>query len=468
MGTIGLLTGYLIAGEALLLSIGIVGTRRQGLAAAGLAIVSGWAFTALWLSLGLVVGVNPALPSALVAWALLLVVAVIVARRRPRRGGDWNVIRETRQAGRLIAAAGAAVLFVSLLALLVRTWEPTGVLHADVWNQWLPKAKILYYFGGLDTGPGGFTSQYNPDYPPLNAASEALAFHALGSTDVLDLARLHFALVASFVFGVAAILAPRVRPAILWPTLALLTLSPGFGRLVGSSLADEPLAMLVALGSLTGVVWLLDEDVAHVVLAGLFLAAATMTKNEGLMLALIVVVSLAATRKGRSHPHTLIALGGSILAVHGVWRLWLARHAVPQNPFYNVSDVLHPGFLALRIDRLHYALTELVGQFVTPSRWLLLVPATLILALLAVRRSPTLAIFTTSIIVLDTLGFASIYWLSRVDLHVYVDNTVDRLPAFIAVFCGSVLPLLLGVTQPNQWVTRPPIDTVEAGSHDSS
>ena len=458
-----LLAGFLIAGEALLYCLGIVGSGRQGLAAAGMAVFSGWAVTALCLSLGLLAGVGPTLSSAAVVWFLLLVAAVLVARRGHRRGRYLTAVRETNRTGRLCAAVGFVALVGYLLALFVRSWEPTGVLHPDVWNQWLPKAKILYFFGGLDSGPGGFTSQYNPDYPPLDAASEALGFHALGAANVLDLARLHWALVASFLFGVAAILTPRVRPAILWPSLCLLALSPAFGVLVGSSLADEPLAMLVAMGGLAGAVWLLEESAAYVVLAGLFLAAATATKNEGLMLALIVVISLAATRTGRRHPRALVALAGVILAVHGAWRLWLARHAVPRNPFYNLSDALHPSFLASRLDRLHYALGQLVDQLVTPSRWLLIVPASLILALLIARRSPSLAMFTTSVVVLDTLGFASIYWLSRVDLHVYVDNTVDRLPAFIAVFCGAVLPLLLGTAAPGQFDPEPRDTGVEPG-----
>lgn len=443
-----LLAGFLAAGEALLVLVGIVTTRAQALAAAGLAVFSGWTLTALLLSLGLLAGVSPDLRSAAAVWTLTIVAAVALARTRPRPHRLWGVPRETGAVGIACAVGGLAVLAVWLVALLVRSWEPSGVLHADVWNQWLPKAKILYFFGGLDTGPGGFTSQFNPDYPPLDGTSEALVFHALGGADVLDLARVHWALAASFLSGVAVLLAPRVRPAILWPALAAFAVSPAFGSLVGSSLADEPLAMLIALAGLSGALWLLEAEPSLVALCGLFLAAATMTKNEGLMLSLVIVISLAATRVGRRSPRTLLALLGAVLGTHALWRVWLARHNVPRNPFYSLSDALHPGFLASRLDRLQYALGELVGQLVSPSRWLLLVPATLALGLLAHRRAPDLAVFATSVIVLDTLGFASIYWLSRVDLHVYVDNTVGRLPAFIAMFCGAVLPLLLTASAP--------------------
>ena len=455
LGTAGLLVGFLIAGEALLTALGLIRSRRHGVVFAGLATFSGWVATTLSLSLALLIGVEPTPRNAAIVWGLLVVVALIVRGNRSAARTTPEVLHETGMVGKTCAIVGALALAGWLLALLVRSWQPTGVLHADVWNQWLPKAKLLYFFGGLDTGPGGFTSQFNPDYPPLNAVSEALAFHAIGSTDVLDLARLHWALAASFILGVAAILAPRVRPAILWPSLAMLSVSPAFGSLVGSSLADEPLALMIAMAGLASIVWVLEGETGYIALAGLFLAAAAATKNEGLMLALIVVVSLLATGRGRGHPRILLALCTAILAVHGVWRIWLAHNDVPRNPFYDLSDALNPGYLASRLDRLSYALGELMDQLVTPSRWLLLVPAALIMALLAFRRSRDLSLFVTSVVVLDILGFSVIYWLSRVDLHFYVDNTVDRLPAFIAVFCGSVLPLLIAHAAPDRLVQRP-------------
>ena len=350
----------------------------------------------------------------------------------------------------MLAFAGAGVLTVYLSALLVRSWNPTGVLHPDAWDQWFAKAKVLYFFGGLDTGVGGFTSQYNPDYPPLVPTSEALVFDAIGGAQTLELARFHWALAASYLLAVAWILAPRVRPAILWPSLALLALAPRFGSLVGSSLADEPLSMLVGLASLTGIVWLLDDALRWALLSGLFLAAGTATKNEGLMLGLVIVFALAVTRQGRHRLGVIVGLAGGVVTVYGVWRIWLNRHSVPQNPFYDLADIFDLAYLLSRVDRLQYALGELVGQLVIPSRWLLIVPATVVLALLAARRAPALSVFVLTVILLDLIGFAAVYWISEVDLHFYVDNTVDRLPAVFVVFCGSLFPLLLSVTDPSR------------------
>jgi hypothetical protein len=443
LGPLALIVGFFVAGEALLVGLGLVRSAGGVVASAGMATFSGWAVTALGLSLALVLGAAPTFRNALVVWVLACVAAIVWRLLRWDGPVLPRALRERRLPGRAIAAAGAIVLAGYLVALLVRAWEPTGVLHPDVWIQWLPKAKILYFFGDLDTGPGGWTSLLNPDYPPLHPASEALVFDVLGGADTLDLARLHWAIDASFVLAVAWLLAPRVRPAILWPCLAMLALAPGFGVLLGSSLADEPLSLLVALAGITAALWLLEGDDRFALLCGLFLGAATLTKNEGLMLSLVIVVALAVTRVGRRRIGVVAALAAVPLAVHGVWRIWLARHSVPPNPFYELADVFRPGYLLDRVDRLWYGLRRLVDELLSPSRWLLLVPATTVLAVLAARRSRPVATFVLTVVVLDVVGFATIYWLSRVDLHFYVDNTVDRLPAFIALFCGALLPLLL-------------------------
>ena len=442
----------------MLIGIKLVDSPRSGLQAAGLALFVGWTTTALGFSLGLVVGVEPRLQNAILLWLSVGLIAVFALRRAPLIPSERKPLKEAKRPGRIVALLGAGVLAGALVALLVRSWSPTGVLHPDAWDQWFAKAKVLYFFGGLDTGVGGFTSQYNPDYPPLDPTSEALVFDAIGGANTLELARFHWALAASFVLALAWILRPRVRPAILWPSLALLVLAPAFASLIGSSLADEPLSFLIGLAGVTGIVWLLEDDPRWVLLSGLFLAAATATKNEGLMLALVMVVALALTKHGRRHIGAIAGLIGAVAAVYGVWRIWLNRHSVPQNPFYDLGDIFDLGYMLGRIDRFQYALGELVEQLITPSRWLLIVPATVVLALLATRRAPEISVFVLTVIALDLVGFASVYWLSDVDLHFYVDNTVDRLPAFFVVFCGSLLPLLLSVTAPTRPTTDRPSD----------
>jgi 4-amino-4-deoxy-L-arabinose transferase-like glycosyltransferase len=362
--------------------------------------------------------------------------AVPAAPLRPVR-------REGRRGGRLLALAGAGLLGVYLVLLGWRSAEPSGLLHADVWNFWLPKAKTIFYFGGLDTGVGGFTSQTSPDYPPLLPALEATAFRFVGGADALALPLAHWVVAVAFFGALAGLLAGRVRPAILWPALALLAFMPMLGRLIGSSLADEPLALLVALAGVCGVASLEEREWRLGLLAGVFLVAATLTKNEGLMLAVVLAVALALAARSRRAWLTGAALAAAALAAFLVWKAWLDRHGVPGNYAYDFGDLLRPGYLADRVERLEYGAGQLLEQLVSPSRWLVTVPATLALAVAIARRRSDLTTLVLATTVLAFLGYATVYWISSVELHFYVDNNVDRVVAPTVVLLGALFPLLL-------------------------
>ena len=107
-------------------------------------------------------------------------------------------------------------------------------------------------------------------------------------------------------------------PAILWPCLALLALLPTFTALLGSSLGDEPLMLLVGLGGACSALWLLERDARFAALAGLFLAAAALAKSEGLPIAvvvaattLVVAVAAAAAAAARAGARPAGALRGN-------------------------------------------------------------------------------------------------------------------------------------------------------------
>jgi hypothetical protein len=409
---------------------------------AGLALVVGWATTGIGLSLGLVAGLAMTVAETVALWVLVAAGGLALARAVPA-APLRPVRREGRRGGRLLALAGAGLLGVYLVLLGWRSAEPSGLLHADVWNFWLPKAKTIFYFGGLDTGVGGFTSQTSPDYPPLLPALEATAFRFVGGTDALALPLAHWVVAVAFFGALAGLLAGRVRPAILWPALALLAFMPMVGRLIGSSLADEPLALLVALAGVCGVASLEEREWRLGLLAGVFLVAATLTKNEGLMLAVVLAVALALAARSRRAWLTGAALAAAALAAFLVWKAWLDRHGVPGNYAYDFGDLLRPGYLADRVERLEYGAGQLLEQLVSPSRWLVTVPATLALAVAIARRRSDLTTLVLATTVLAFLGYATVYWISSVELHFYVDNNVDRVVAPTVVLLGALFPLLL-------------------------
>lgn len=422
--------------------LGLVRSGRDALRHAGLALVVGWAALGVALSTGLVLGLPV---NRWVVTVVLLVLAgagVLLARRIP--------MRRTPPAGEAgpaswVAVAGAAIVAVQLAALLRRSLAATAPIEWDVWAFWLAKARTIAEFGGLDTAMGGFTSFAGPNYPPLLPALEAAAFAFMGDTDAAPLAVQHWVVAVGFVGAIASLLAVRVRPAILWPCLALLVLMPTFTALLGSSLGDEALMLLLALGAACGALWLLERDARYAALAGLFLAAAALTKSEGLPVAAVLagtMLLISVVRRPRRPLVPGLVLLAPVAAI-APWSLWVRLNSVPAQGDYRASDLFDPSLLADRLDRLSYAARELPAYLFEPDRWLLALPLMLAAALLAAPRRPALVTFALVHVVAVVGGLLIVYWIGQPPVDFYVATTAGRLPAAAVVPAVVFLPLLL-------------------------
>lgn len=443
VGLVALDACLLAVGWALLYGLGLVRHVREGVQHVGTALVTGWAATGVVLSLALAVEIGFGTATIAGVWILLVAAGLAAARFVPAREPVRTAPRETHRAWRITAAAAAAGVAVLLLVLVVRAAAPTGVLYVDVWNFWLTKAKSIFYFHGLATHAGGYTRYENPDYPPLYPAFEAVTYRFIGTTDTMRLPLEHAVLGVGFVLALAALLRERVRPAILWPGLLLLLLMPMFEQLVGSLMADEPLAILFALAGVTGTLWVLDRDPRWAALTGLFLAGATLTKNEGLMLsvALVIPLAIASGRVRRPRTAALLALAPPLVAFV-LWKLWLSRHGVPASSHYHFSDLLHPGFLAGRIDRLGIATGGILKQALHPQKTLLAIPLAVALSAALVPRRPSAMVVAPLAAALAIAGYCVIYWISPIDVHFYL-KAAPRIVTAPVLLCAALLPLLL-------------------------
>ncbi|MEX2211327.1 MAG: hypothetical protein WD689_06135 [Gaiellaceae bacterium] len=440
----------LLAGFGLLVGLGLVRSGWDALRHAGLALVAGWAAVGVAGSVALVLGapldwwVVSLLALALAAGGLLLA----------RRVGAYRLsaVREPGPAA-WVAVAGAAVVVVQLADLFRRSASAAATTEWDAWAFWLPKAISIVEFGGLDTAEGGFTSFAGPNYPPLLPALEASAFAFMGDTGAVPLAVQHWVVAAAFVAALASLLSVRVRPAVLWPSLAMLVLLPTFTVLVGSSLGDEALMLLLALGGACGALWVLERDPRYAVLTGLFLAAAALTKNEGPAIA----VALGATMLGVAlvrRPRRLLAPALVLvapLAALAPWSLWIRLNDVPAQSDYRGSDLLDPGVLADRLDRLSFAARELPAYLFEPGRWLLALPLMLAAVVLAAPRRPALSLLAFVHVGAVTAGLLVVYWIGSPPVDFYVATTAGRLPALAVVPAAVYLPLLLAeASRPKQ------------------
>jgi hypothetical protein len=77
------------------------------------------------------------------------------------------------------------------------------------------------------------------------------------------------------------------------------------------------------------------------------------------------------------------------------------------------------------------------------DRWLLTVPLVLVVAAVLVRRRPELSVYAAGTLVLDVLGFATVYWASTYPLGWYIETTAERIVASLALFGAALFPLLV-------------------------
>jgi len=433
-----------LSGLGVLRGAGLVHSLRDGLRLSGLAFVLGWAFVGILGSLALMVGL--AFDGAQVVLAcLVLGAAGAVAGRRvrpappPAAGSGWS-------GSPWLAVAGVAALLVVAVALLRRALVAPGATAWDSWAFWLPKARSLVLFDGIDTATGGFTSFAHPAYPPLVPAMEAAAFRFSGTLDASGpLLVQHWLFAVAFLAALGGLFAGRVSPPVLWPSLALIALMPYFGRLVGSSLGDEPLFLVVGLAGACAALWLLERDPRYAALCAGLLGAAALAKGEGLMLSILLGFAvLCATLVQRPFAWRVPAvIVGSPIAVSLAWRGWLATHDLPGWEDYRPTDLLRPGYLADRLDRLGTAVVDLPAYVLEPDRWLLAVPLALAAAVLAARRAPGLTALVLSFVAVGFVGIATIYWISPLPLAWYIDTSAERVVGSLVFFCASVFPLLL-------------------------
>ena len=385
------------------------------------------------------------MPTILGIWALLLLGSVGLARRVPALAP--NESPPLTRAQRWVVAGSAAILVCICGLFLARAVYWLGYFHIDLWDFWIPKAKTIYYFGGLDTKPGGFTSQISPNYPPLKPGLDAVVFAFAGKADPLLIPVQNAFVDVAFLAAVAAVVARVAGLAVALPAALLLAALPRMTYFVGSSLADELLAVLFTLTVLLIACWLLNREPRFLVLAALFMTAATLTKNDGVMLSLVAVTAgIAAAGRQRR----LVALAAVPAAVAFVaWKAWTLANHVSQTNDYYLSYLARPHYLANHLGELAHGASQLLRQAASPSAWLLVVPLTVVASVLVERRQPALARFALGVPVASLAAYAVIYWVSvnRVSSfeahYAFIDNSAWRLVAPICVSSAALLPLLL-------------------------
>lgn len=355
------------------------------------------------------------------------------ARPGPLAGG-----RPRGGAAPLVSALGVALAGLMLEALF-RSARLQSLQAFDAWAFWVPKGKAIYYFGGLDEQV--FTTSPGPTYPPLVPILDAASFHAMGAADTVTFHLQYWFVVAGALAAIAGCLMRHVPAWLLWPPLLLVLVVPRFGERLLTPQGDVLVDILFVVAALLLALWLLDWQGWRLAAAGVLLAAATLTKREGLLFAAIAIaVALGvAWRRRRAAWPRLGALTVFVLAAAIPWRLWYrARDITGEAP---------PELgVAAAFDRAADSLRLSLDVLFETTLWSI-VPFVLLVALAAALAwgDRRLATFFGGLVVLLVLGGAWVTY-SYATIPITAEealNPIVRYTGAIVLLGAVALPLLL-------------------------
>jgi hypothetical protein len=441
LGLAGLNGAYAVLGTALLWAIRGLPRWSDVLRLAGLGYLLGLAsFGVVWTQL-LVVGVpldgRTLVLSLVLGTAAAAGAAVLLRRERPHGLGD--PARHASTGGVLVTAVGIA-LAALLLEAMFRSARLQSLQAYDAWAFWVPKAKAIYYFGGLDHQL--FTTLANPTYPPLVPILDAAAFHAMGSADVSSFHLQYWFLVVGATAAVAGCLYRHVPAWLLWPSLLLVLTVPRMASGLLVPQADVLVDVLFVVGVLLLVLWLRDARGWRLAAVAVLFAGAGLTKREGLLFAAAALgVGLAASfGRCRAVWPRLLAVAALVAVAALPWRLWYARQGIGGEA---PSDAGAGGSVDRMLDALRLSFDVLFDT----TLWSV-VP---IVALVAVGAAfvwgdRRVAAYLAAVLALVFLGGAWVTYAFR-ELPITADeslNPIVRYTGAIVLLAAVATPLLLG------------------------
>jgi len=408
-GVLAVNLAFVVVGYALL------GRARWHWSWAGLALLVGAGAVGTLVFFATILGLHASLWVA----AVTAVILVALGRFAPRN----RLVLGQRPGGGVGPLAGALFGLVAAVCLLgiVGGFRSSPWLD-DAWGIWLPKGLALWHHG-LDARlfvPNGELVTFGvPDYPLWWSVVSSLDVQAAGDVDVRVMCAQLALLTVGFVGAVARLTWGYVRPSVLAAGLALLVLSPELWRHVQGGVADLPLALYLALGVLSGALWLKSRAPFHLVLTGFAFAVALQIKTEALpeVAALVLVGTLFARR---------LAWTGLALLAALPWLLWRWIEDVPSRAKLDFT----------RTDRLPDAVRAVSEHLFDPTEWLVLVPALIVLALLA-RRPKTLLVPAALVAVVLVA-----YWIDRDEIGYVLATSAYRVIDPIVLSAAVLIPLL--------------------------
>lgn len=369
-------------------------------------------------------------------------------KRRPLPRSDPSPLRYDYVALALVGITGV------LLALFFRVARSQPMTSWDAWAFWTTKGKAIFYFGGLD--PTLFRGQLSgSSYPLLVPVLDAMNFRFMGSAGTTALGIQWWLLVVGFVAAVPALLRRVAPPRITWLFLALFVSLPQLDDRLLERTGDWPLDLFVGVAACALLAWVLTRESWLLAVFGLALAAGLLTKREGQLLAVCLVVAGIVAAGVRDRRAWIALVGVGLLAyLPGIpWRLWwTSRHLPADTP---PGGLLHATLS--HIGKAPEAFHLVAGQLFEYHYWLAATPVAIAAALVGLVRPDRRA--ATFFLVAFGLGFVGWAWQNwaYVDVNpITTDRSLNptyRTVASLVVLAIVAAPVLLGRLLPERVVS---------------
>jgi hypothetical protein len=432
---------FLGAGSGLLWAVRGWSDWGDWLALSGVAYVLGLASTTVLMTVVLSLGGGvPTGEILLVALGLAGAgLAGGVAMRRPRpRLGRIPRPRTPADGAALALAAGTAVL----LGGLFRVSRSQPLTDWDAWSFWIPKAKIIYFFGGIDSLL--FRSLDGPSYPLFVPALDAMDFRFIGAADTTLLGVQYWLLLVGLVAAMAGLLRSLAPPVLVWLFAMSAVVLPALDHRLLARTGDWPLDICFCLAALGLVRWLLTQELWALAVFGVMLAATLATKREGQLLAACLVVGGIAALGWRRRRSWLAVVGvaAAAYAMNVPWRVWwTSRHLTGDTP---AGGLVGSTFHLSRAPESFRLVLRLVFDF---QLWHGAVPVTLVAALILLTQAQREA--AVFYLVTGCLGVVAWAWVNWTDPTLVLttndaQNPTDRAVGSLALLSVVTAPLLLG------------------------
>ncbi len=353
--------------------------------------------------------------------ALAVAAAVLIAIARSRRGPPY-----------LLRPPLPAVILAGWTLLQAAIAAATPLSAFDGLVTWAFKAHALLAFGTPDSPPfdPALYPAPHPEYPILWPEIQAAALRINGGYDDAVLRANALLVLGCLLLGAFALLADRIGG---WWSLAFLAPFAASPVVVANASAGNADAIVAGLLAITLVATLRalteDDDRRLLIVATLFAGAAVLTKNEGLVGTVAILLAAAIVTRRRAVLYPALAA----LAAYLPWRAFRAAHDLTDPDFAG-----GPSHVIDRAGDIPGIVVTIAGRVLTPSAWGVATALALVVLAITPGRVRTLAVVWAALL---GAGLTVSYLATTLDPGARLTRNAERttLQLVLGLLCLAAL-----------------------------